>query len=182
MRNVSWGSAGASGEAGTFQTEGIVSLKALRQSEPDKGGRQQRLRREPGEGGRGVGTQSHPLGAKHSLAPLGQDDVPCGIPCSVGTPGPTPAPSRWHRRRHPSAALVLGACRVGPQASGAGIQRRGCLGLFAWTFQVLPTEKLPRGLRDWGLQVTPPRPQGLDLARFLCPSACGECPECFWPQ
>lgn len=88
MRNMSWGSAGASGEAGTFQTEGIVSLKALRQSEPDKGGRQQRLRREPGEGGRGVGTQSHPLGAKHSLAPLGQDDVPCGIRAPWGHRGP----------------------------------------------------------------------------------------------
>ena len=25
-----------------------------------------------------------------------------------------------------------------------------------WLDQVLPTEKLPRGLRDWGLQVTPP--------------------------
>lgn len=85
LRKMSQGSAGASGEAGTFQAEGIASLKVLRQVRAWQGSRAEARAWRSRQGPRGT---EPPLGAKHSLASLGQNDMPCGIVCSVGTPGP----------------------------------------------------------------------------------------------
>ena len=57
LRKMSWGSAGASGEAGSFQAEGRASLKALRQVRARQGRKEQRPRRESKAGGRSLGTQ-----------------------------------------------------------------------------------------------------------------------------
>lgn len=151
---------------------------------PEARGKQHRVRLETGS----LGTQSPgrvqrdppPLGHQQSLVPLGKSDVSWGSLCPVGISGP-----------------ILSACQMSPASafrawglpwSGALVSRPGSgPGLSGLTRSYLQGG-FPGGVR--GLvalgHLLPPATEGPgsvgrragDLARFLCPSVRGECPEC----